>query len=201
MDKTAYLNRLLAIYSGTFDIYKPYAVHGKEYPAYGYFFSSVEKYVLAREANLWTSDSYEHVLFLEEEECTIETLQEVQDLWKKYMEPELVCKGKKEPEKNHMYSYLTIAVITDRAPGKEIQKLIKKTGFDKGYRFNIRGFSQGHLVVVSMEDECVYTNQMARNSKNIFKTAFDDVKKGKIGFEELLTKTNKQAFQQTNIVE
>lgn len=37
--KTAdYLDQLLRKYSGTFDIYQPYVIHGKEYPAYGYFF-------------------------------------------------------------------------------------------------------------------------------------------------------------------
>ena len=169
--------------------------------AYGYFYNHLEKYVLVRDANLWSSDCYEHVFFITSSKVDCDLLQTMKELITSKVEPEFVRKGEKNPPKNHMYSYLTIAVITDRAPGKEIQKLIKKTGFDKGYRFNIRGFSQGHLVVVSMEDECVYTNQMARKSKNIFKTAFDDVKKGKIGFEEVLTKTNKQAFQQTNIVE
>ena len=54
--------------SGTFDIFKPYVIHGKEYPAYGYFFSHTEKYVLVREANMWSADSYEHILFIRAQE-------------------------------------------------------------------------------------------------------------------------------------
>lgn len=38
MEMAQYLDRLLLRYSGTFDIYKPYFIDGKEYPAYGYFF-------------------------------------------------------------------------------------------------------------------------------------------------------------------
>ena len=46
METADYLNQLLRKYSGTFDLYQPYVIHGKEYPAYGYFFSHTEKYVL-----------------------------------------------------------------------------------------------------------------------------------------------------------
>ncbi len=172
MDKSVYLEHLLAKYSGTFDIHKPYRVHGKEYPAYGYFFSCIEKYVLVREANLWTSNSYEHILFLEEEKCTQDTLKEVFSLIKDYMEPELVRKGQKEPEHNHMYSYLTVAVITDKKPEKAIQKSIRHLHYDKGYRFNLRGYCQGHLVVVSMEEEAVFTNRMGRKSEKLYKEVF-----------------------------
>lgn len=59
-----YLDRLLLRYSGTFDIHKPYTINEQEYDAYGYFHSHVEKYVLVREANMWSSNSYEHILFL-----------------------------------------------------------------------------------------------------------------------------------------
>ena len=45
MNTAEYLDRLLVKYSSAFDIYQPYVIHGKEYPAYGYFFSHTEKYV------------------------------------------------------------------------------------------------------------------------------------------------------------
>lgn len=197
MNRTAYLDRLLAKYSGTFNIYKPYVVQGKEYPAYGYFFSCIEKYVLVREANLWTSKSYEHIIFMSEEQCTENTLDEIKALWTTYMEPELVCHGEKLPEENHMYSYLTVVVITDKTPEKDILKQISKLKFEKGYQFNIRGYSQGHLAVVSMEDEKIYTNFMGRKSKKMLKETFTDVKNGKLGLEELLEKTGSQVFKQT----
>ena len=74
MNNAQYLDRLLLPYAGTFNIYMPYKIHDKEYPAYGYFFSSVEKYVLVREANMWTSNSHEHVLFMTVDEVTEEVL-------------------------------------------------------------------------------------------------------------------------------
>ena len=79
--KTAeYLDRLLLRYSGSFDIYQPYTINGKEYPAYGYFFSYIEKYILVREINMWSTRSYEHILFMEVEECTEDVVSEASEI-------------------------------------------------------------------------------------------------------------------------
>lgn len=183
--KTAdYLDRLLLRYAGTFDIYQPYMIRGREYPAYGYFFSHVEKYVLVREANMWTSDSYEHIVFMQEEAVTPDILQEAESVIRDYMEPVLVRKGEKYPEKNHMYSYLTVVVLTERAVEPQLARQIKKFSFDKGYRFNLRGFCQGRLAAVSMEEEKVYTNAAARQSRRLYQEIFQEVKDGRQGFLE-----------------
>ena len=39
MNTATYLDRLLLKYSNTFNIYKPYRIGARQYPAYGYFFS------------------------------------------------------------------------------------------------------------------------------------------------------------------
>lgn len=171
-----YLDRLLVKYAGTFDIYQPYVIHGKEYPAYGYFFSHTEKYVLVRSANMWSSDCYEHILFMETDEVTDALLQEAHLIIKDYMEPVLVRKGNEQPESNHMYSYLTIAIIADKAVSKTMKKNIKRFKFEKGYQFSMRGFSQAHIVCASMEDEGVCSNYAARSMIKVFKRTFQEVK-------------------------
>ena len=138
MNTAEYLDRLLEKYSSAFDIYQPYVIHGKEYPAYGYFFSHTEKYVLVREANMWSSDSYEHILFVETDEVTEELLKEAHDIVKNYMEPVLVRKGEKVPPPNHMYSYLTIAIISKKAVSGAMRKAIRKFRFEKSLRTNGR---------------------------------------------------------------
>ncbi len=182
MTTADYLDRLLLKYSGTFDIYKPYTIHGKEYPAYGYFFSHTEKYVLVREANMWSSDCFEHILFIETDDVTEELLKEAYAIVKDYMEPVLVRKGEQVPEKNHMYSYLSIAIIAKQSIPSHIQKKIKKFKFEQGYQFNMRGFSQAHIVCATMEDEKVYSNFVARKSLKVYKSIFPDVKAGKPGY-------------------
>lgn len=174
MNTAEYLDRLLPRYSGSFDIYQPYQINDKEYSAYGYFFSCIEKYVLVREANMWTAKSYEHILFMETQECSLETLEEIDSVIRNYMEPELVRKGQHLPEKNHMYSYLSIALISQKAVNKKIAAAIKKYKYEKGYQMNFRGYSQARIMCVSIEDEVFISNYQGRKQKSIYQSVFQE---------------------------
>lgn len=196
MKNVDYLDRLLLRYAGTFNIYMPYQIHGKEYPAYGYFFSSVEKYVLIREANMWTSNSHEHVLFMTVEEVTGDTIAEVRRLLEDYFEPELVRKGNKYPDKDHMYSYLTVVILSEKAPGPDIKKRIRRFRYEKGYLFNFRGFSQGRVICASMEDEKVVSNYQARKLKKLYRQVFEDVHAGKKTFSRQCEEEGIEPFHQ-----
>lgn len=196
MNSADYLNRLLLKYSGTFDIYQPYMIMGREYPAYGYFFSHVEKYVLVRKANMWSADSYEHILFADPEELTDGHLEEYRQAIAEYIEPTLILKGESLPESNHMYSYITIAVVTAKALSPEIKKAVRKFKFEKSYMHGIRGYSQARIAVVSMEDEAVCVNSMGRSLKKMYRGVFEDVKAGKSGYLEALKKQGAESFKQ-----
>lgn len=196
MNSADYLNRLLLKYSGTFDIYQPYSILGREYPAYGYFFSHVEKYVLVRKANMWSADSYEHILFVNPKELTEADLEEYRRAVAEYIEPELILKGEKLPEPNHMYSYITIAVITDRALTPQVRKSVRKFKFEKSYMHSIRGYSQARLVVSSMEDERVTLNAAGRTLKKLYQSVFGEVRAGKPGYREALEEQGIESFRQ-----
>lgn len=196
MNTGDYLDQLLRKYSGTFDIYQPYVIHGKEYPAYGYFFSHVEKYVLVREANMWSSDSYEHVLFIETEEVNQSLIDEAYEVVSTYMEPVLVRKGKEVPAEGHMYSYLTISIISQKPLSKEMKRAVKHFKFEKGYRFNMRGFSQAHIICTTLEDETVCTNYVGRKSAKLYKKTFQDVQDGKPGFRQIMQEQQLEPFHQ-----
>lgn len=172
MKAADYLDQLLQKYSGTFDIYQPYVIHGKEYPAYGYFFSHTEKYVLVREANMWSADSYEHVLFIRAQEVDQALIGEAYALVRDYMEPVLVRKGEALPAQGHMYSYLTISLIAEKPLSKQMKKAVRRFRFEKGYRFNVRGFAQAHIVCATMEDEKVYTNYAGRKAAKLYQDTF-----------------------------
>lgn len=88
------------------------------------------------------------------------------------MEPVLVRKGEDLPAQGHMYSYLTISLIVQRPLSKQMQKAVRRFRFEKGYRFNVRGFSQAHIVCATMEDEKVYTNYVGRKAANLYQNIF-----------------------------
>lgn len=196
MNSADYLDRLLLKYSGTFDIYQPYTILGREYPAYGYFFSHVEKYVLVRKANMWSADSYEHILFANPAALTEQHLQEYRQAIEEYIEPTLILKGERLPEPNHMYSYITVAVVTQRALSPELKKAVKGFRFEKSYMHSIRGYSQARIAVASMEDEKVCVNGMGRSLKKLYRSVFEEVKAGKSGYREALEKQGIESFKQ-----
>lgn len=196
MKNTDYLDRLLLRYAGTFNIYMPYTIHGKEYPAYGYFFSSVEKYVLVREANMWTTNSHEHILFITVDEMDDDTLHEIRSILEDYMEPKLVREDNKYPAKNHMYSYLTIAVLSEKPLSRMLSKKVRKFKYEKGYLFNFRGFCQCRLICASMEDEGIVANYQAGRLKKLYKETFADVRAGKKTFSRQCEEEGIQPFRQ-----
>ncbi len=191
-----YLDRLLARYSGTFDIYVPYTVADVEFPAYGYFFSHVEKFVLTRNTNMWSSDSYEHIFFLDKEQFAPDDVAKMKQLMLDYVEPQLVRKGQELPDANHMYSYMSVILISDKAPDKATVKAVKRLSFDKGYQMNMRGYSQIQICLVSMEDEKVYHNFASSKKKKILKGIFKEMREGKIGFKALCEKQGIVPFHQ-----
>lgn len=197
MTETAgYLDHLLLKYSNTFNIYKPYCMDGKEYPAYGYFYSHNEKYVLVRKANMWTTHSYEHVLFMEAEDCTEETLREASGIIQDYMEPKLVRKGEKLPEPNHMSSYLNVVIICANGVNREIEKKIKHFHFEKGYNFNMRGFSQGTIICVSLADRHFISSYHGRTKKKIFQQVFADMEQERPGFDQVMKENGLTPYNQ-----
>lgn len=173
MQSEQYLEKLLSKYEGAFDIHRPYSIQGKEYPAYGYFFSHTEKYVLVREANMWTSESFEHVLFITADTITAEHVDEAADIIQNYMEPMLVRKGEQYPAQNHMYSYLSVILISNTPTDAAVTKAVKRYSFDKGYKWNIRGYSQGRLACISLSDRQVTTNRAMKQMKKTLQSILE----------------------------
>lgn len=196
MNTSEYLDRLLLHYSGTFNIYQPYVINGKEYPYYGLFYNCTEKYVLVREVNMWSSKSFEHILFMEAEELTDEIYQEADEIIRTYMEPVLVRKNEKLPEENHMYSYLNVVIVCKKPISKELAKKLKKYHFEKGYNFNMRGYSQGSIMCVSLDDEKYISNYYGRTKKKMFLQVFNDVKENKPGFTQVIREKGIEPFKQ-----
>jgi hypothetical protein len=182
VERTVYLDRLLSKFGSSFDIYIPYKIKGIEYPAYAYHYTHQEKYVLVKEANMWSADSYEYVLFVETEVIDEAVIEKAKDIIENYFEPELVRKGEKYPAKNHMYSYLTVVIIGNHYSDSKLASKVKRYHFDKGYMFSIRGYSAGRMIAVTMDDEKVTTNGAASKSKKVFKAVFDEVRANKPGF-------------------
>ena len=167
-----YLGELLKRYKANFDITSDYRIGDRTYPAYAGFFSLGEKYVLKKEAKLWAIRAYEHVFFDTAESLTADHLAGIRNMIDEHVEPELVRRGEKYPEKDHMSSYLTFVIICKKTPEDEVKKAVKKFSYDKGYLLGFRGHSQARIACAFLDSESVLTNYAGKELKTLLTDIF-----------------------------
>ena len=157
----------------------------KEFPLYGHFNVDNSRYVLSKKAKLWEANCQEHLFVDVLDGCNDvdagnlacdesaskakDYLNHLDKLLKETIEPELVRHGEKYPPANHMYSYITVVLITEKPLDSEFAKAVKSYKFNKTYKFNIRGYMDTRLVLVSTADKTVITNRAAADLKKAFK--------------------------------
>ena len=167
-----FLENLLKEYQKSFDIVRCYEIGGIKANAYGYYSTISEKYVLSPNANLWSVHGYEHILFLPCDTFSAKELPDLKSLMEGHMAPELVCKGAKYPEKDHMYSYLTLALLCEQTPDAETITAVEHYRYEKNYLFTIRGYTEGHLVLMDLSKGKAYTNKAGRHLKEYYERIF-----------------------------
>lgn len=167
MNSNQFLESILNEYSSTFDIYREYEYNGKVFPAYAQFYSHNEKYVLVKEAKLWEANCFEHTLFINYDSIKEDDILEIQRLIKENMEPDMVRNGKKLPEKNHMYTYITVIMICEGEISAKAEKMIERYNFGKSYQFSIRGWSNAKLVCVDLKNQVFISNREGRALKKL----------------------------------
>lgn len=170
-----YLGELLRRYQANFDISENYTLADKTYPAYAYFCSLSEKYVLKKEAQLWAIKAYEHVLFENVSSFNRDNINDLKEVIESHMEPELVRKGQQYPEKDHMCTYLTFVIISENEPSVETISAIKKFKYDRGYLFNFRGHSEARLTLISLSSGTVYSNYCGRDLRDLLSDVYTKV--------------------------
>lgn len=173
MVSSEYLDRILDKLSGTYDIYRPYRIGSREVAAYGYFFSLNEKYVAVRKAQLWAVRTYEHILFIETQQCTAETIAEARRLMVEHMEPRLVRKGEKYPEKDHMVSDLTVVILSEKSPQEETVRQIRSFRYSRSYLFTVRGHAEGHIICADLEQDRIISSKISKQMLSLYSKNFD----------------------------
>lgn len=170
------LERLKKFYMSTFDLEESHSVvrnsdaesaerEEREFALYGHFNVDNSRYVLSKKAKLWEANCQEH-LFVdvpgEGGRLDGRRLQDIDELLRQTVEPYYVRHGEKYPPANHMYSYITVVIVTDGPIEPEIKKLVKSYRFSKTYRFNLRGYMETRMVLISITDKTVITNQAGK---------------------------------------
>ena len=172
VSKAAYLEKLLEEYERSFDIIRDYKIGQTVSEAYGFFSTVSEKFVISPKANLWSALGFEHILFLSGSALTEEDIREAGRIMTEHMEPELVRRGKKYPQKDHMYSYVTIALLTETKPSAETVAAVRAFRYEKNYLMTIRGYVEGHMILMDLSCGKAYANKPARHLTDFYERIF-----------------------------
>lgn len=160
------LEKLKQFYRSTFDLEEGHVLGEERFSLYGHFNVDNSRYVLVKKAKLWEANSQEHLFvrhWYEEDGVLDEkALRRLLTPLEQVAEPQYVRKGEKYPPKNHMYSFLTLVVLADGGIDPAAARFAKKYRFSKTYLFNFRGYLETRLVLVSMKDHQITTNQDGR---------------------------------------
>lgn len=162
MTSGQYLEKLIAYYKSTFDLERPWTFHDVMYSAYGYFYSHNEKYILSREAQMWETNSYEHIFFCEKDKLTPDDIRDADHMLRTFAEPELVRRGGKYPPKNHMYTYLTFVFLCNSPVDPETVNAVVRYHFTKNYLLTVRGWCEARTIAVDLAENRACGNQKAK---------------------------------------
>lgn len=166
------LEKLLDSFQNSYDIERTCDIDGDIYDAYARFNVTSAKYVLIKKAELWRADCFEHVFFrLNKEELTEGEIEHFRREVTDYIEPELVRFGKKLPEANHMYTYMTAVYICEEGVTAEAEKAVRAFRYLKNYLFTIRGYSEVRILVFDLKSSRIFGNRAAKELVKGYKRA------------------------------
>lgn len=175
-----YFNRLIKYFESTFDFTRPFTWNGHTYDALACFHAHVDKYVLVKKAQLWACDSHEYcIINTYEESFTVEDFDQLTTVLTDYLEPHYVRNDGSDPEKDHMYSYLTLIMVCGCPLTKDVIRKVKGYRFTKYYKMYTRGYSEAHVILVDTLNSKVYTNAAGKSKLKLCKNVFKDLKAGK----------------------
>jgi len=168
MEIINYFEKLKKSYSSAFDITAPHSFNNKKFLGYGYFYNNSRKFVLVKEAKLWEANSFEHILFIREDNLSKETIDNALILMRDYMDPILIRKGNRYPEADHMYSFLTIVILINSNISNNLKEYINNFKFKKNYLFTIRGYAQGRLVIANPNKKFFISNKAGKSLETLY---------------------------------
>lgn len=163
------INRLLDGYQTYFNITRFEDEH-KPLTAICEFFERSEKYVVSRQAKLWTADCEEFVYLFDVECLTRELYERCRDqAYEDGMKRANIGPG-------HMYTYITPVFVCDSCQ-EEARRALKKCRIYKSFRFSLHGWMDFHTAVLEAESNKITTNRSGRCVEKILKNVLFNSKK------------------------
>lgn len=164
MNKEKYLLNLKEILSVYYDVYEDFDSEFGKIDIYAKFFERNDRYILKKEAIIYSQEAFEHIFCKYFENLTIDDAVG----FTKYLEENINTFVK--PNDNHMSSILRGVIVTNEKPDEEIIKFIQKYKYYKSFQFGFKGWVNIGLNLVDINNENnFYYNKVGKGGKDYFK--------------------------------
>lgn len=156
LTKQQQFEKLLTAYGCYFDVNRDLAVGDFVFPAMAEFHSRSEKYVLVKSAKIWGMEQNEYVYLVLADTLEEPFLSHVIAL------AQQDGMGRIKPHGEHMYSYVSMAVIADHVT-PEAERLIRRYRFGKSFRLALHGWMEFRIAALDRSSGKVLSNRAGRD--------------------------------------
>ncbi|MBO7251037.1 MAG: hypothetical protein J6V25_00250 [Oscillospiraceae bacterium] len=152
------LNKLLNVYSHTYDIYREGAQECAGFPAAAFYYLRDENYLISKQHVLSAVEQHEYLYFFLTDHLDEQTLQQQIDLSKS------AGLSHVKPHKDHMFSNVGLVVLANTI-SPEAKKLIQRTRFRKNYKLTFHGWTEYQLAAMETSTNCFFSNPAGKEAR------------------------------------
>ena len=124
------------------------------------YFEYSEKYLLSKKAKIWEADCEDFLYLFSVEHLTAETA----DACRRYAWEDGLANAHIHP--GHMYTYVTIVFLCDRAD-EAAKEALKKAKDSKSFRFSLHGWMTLRTVLLTVTDSTILTNRTGKEAGTV----------------------------------
>lgn len=158
-----YLNNLCSRLKKSFDIRENYQFKNRRYNLYAEMNIRNEKFMLLQEVKIYGFENNEYFFIRNAEMITKEELKsELEGLKSSLREISA-------PHKEHMSSSVSLVLVTESEIPGEVEKFVKRYFHQKGFAFGFKGWTDLTVIVVSLTEERVISNNKMKKTAAFFK--------------------------------
>ena len=162
MEFNEYLDKIQAKLTESFDIERDYDINGYPIDMFAEHHMRTEQYIITRKTVINAIETNEFCFikyFPSIDEREVENFTEVlKDAINIVI----------DFEDGHMSTIMTGVIVLDNRPREEIEKMVEKYKYQKGFAFGFKGWVDIRLLLVTMDDKYIVSNKKGKEVIEVY---------------------------------
>ena len=143
---------LLPYYEKCFDFYPNHFLGGRVIPLFANYHAASGRYFFSQKVMLYEAHVFEKLFFYELQNTSPEEILQLFEFMVG-QEPVLVSPGSE-----HYATYLTSILVLPEVQEDILLPALRQCKFRRSYRFTLHGFSEGRILLISLNRQKVFAN-------------------------------------------